>query len=190
MTIEQSQFRLDPRDGGSGPYYLPPRLNTSTGQSISIVPSVSTSSKTDFRVLEAQFGDGYSQRIQDGINTETAQWNVFWNQKALEIIGALQLFLSTLGGVELFYWEPPTIPRSADAAQPNSLPTSGRIGVRADGSYVSDPLTSADTAGAHLWACKSYRLTPIEEESAAGGGETSVTKAHALRATFIKQFQA
>lgn len=58
------------------------------------------------RVRTAQFGDGYQQRVADGINTGQDAWNLTFairtNSEAAEILA----FLNARGGVEAFDWTP------------------------------------------------------------------------------------
>ena len=66
-----------------------------------------------FRVIKADFGDGYSQAAADGINNKTEQW-------AVEAIGQwvtgapighpvrqIAEFLDARNGFEAFNWTPP-----------------------------------------------------------------------------------
>jgi phage-related protein len=57
------------------------------------------------RVLEAPFGDGYSQRTGDGINTDLPEWNVSFTGTTayIETIDAL---LRGYAGVTSFTWAP------------------------------------------------------------------------------------
>jgi len=59
------------------------------------------------RVRMAQFGDGYQQRVADGINTSPATWPLaFTNRDDTERDGILS-FLVARNGVESFDWTPP-----------------------------------------------------------------------------------
>lgn len=54
------------------------------------------------------FGDGYSQRVPDGINNLPEMWNVsFLNRDTTEGY-AIDGFLKARGGVEKFQWTTPT----------------------------------------------------------------------------------
>jgi len=66
-----------------------------------------TSVKTDLKVLEAEFGDGYTQRAADGINHIRETWDVQWNN--LDKVDAFIIidFLKARGGWDAFYWTPP-----------------------------------------------------------------------------------
>lgn len=70
-------------------------------------PSKSFSKTIKPRVLNAQFGDGYSQRVVNGINSITREWSVSFNSKPLNEINAIEDFLSARKGSEGFLWTPP-----------------------------------------------------------------------------------
>ena len=59
------------------------------------------------RVRAVRFGDGYEQRVADGVNTGTDAWNLTFavrtDVEALDILN----FLAARGGVEAFDWTPP-----------------------------------------------------------------------------------
>jgi len=68
-------------------------------------PRVNAEGASAFRVLSAQFGDGYMQEAGDGINTETASWT-------LEFVGyesqiqPIRDFLRQHRGFKPFLWTP------------------------------------------------------------------------------------
>jgi phage-related protein len=72
-----------------------------------IDPSPSTGRKVEFKILEADFGEGYSQPTRDGVNhrrrTLTLTWDALTDEQAEEISG----FLFDRGGDETFYYTPP-----------------------------------------------------------------------------------
>lgn len=58
------------------------------------------------RVHTAQFGDGYAQRVADGINNQTREWSMtFAGNKSL--IDSIESFLTVSGGVTAFDWTDP-----------------------------------------------------------------------------------
>lgn len=59
------------------------------------------------RVLEAKFGDGYSMRAEDGLNTVPEEWSVSFDN--LEDIDAndIMTFLRAQKGVYPFLWTNP-----------------------------------------------------------------------------------
>jgi len=63
-------------------------------------------STTQYRVLSAQFGDGYKQSAGDGINNEVNSWPLTF--KGLEHeIKPIRDFLRSHKGYKPFYWKPP-----------------------------------------------------------------------------------
>ena len=58
------------------------------------------------RTRKAQFGDGYSQGVGDGVNVTTKDWNVkFWGVPS--VIDPIRTFLDTHHEGNSFYWTPP-----------------------------------------------------------------------------------
>lgn len=58
------------------------------------------------KVRSAQFGDGYNQRVGDGINTMPRVWDVSFTRKEADI-DLVDAFLTARAGVESFIWTPP-----------------------------------------------------------------------------------
>lgn len=59
------------------------------------------------KLLEAPFGDGYSQRSADGINNTKQMWNLTFNKES-SIIDDIESFLDTKMGTGLsFTFTPP-----------------------------------------------------------------------------------
>lgn len=59
------------------------------------------------RVVQAKFGDGYEQRVADGINFKPRMWNVIFSGKSITDANNIDNFLLARGGVESFNWTPP-----------------------------------------------------------------------------------
>jgi len=59
------------------------------------------------RVIRAKFGDGYEQRVKDGINHDLQVWNVTYELKGYAMSQTLYSFFKGLGGVDAFVWTPP-----------------------------------------------------------------------------------
>lgn len=59
------------------------------------------------RVRAAQFGDGYQQRVGDGINLIPRSWSLNFEGSKADI-DAIDLFLATESGITSFNWTPPT----------------------------------------------------------------------------------
>ena len=70
-------------------------------------PSQSTQATVTARVLLAQYGDGYSQRSQDGINTGLTVWVNVWGPIPWSVNTAIDAFLRGQGGWQKFIWVPP-----------------------------------------------------------------------------------
>lgn len=70
------------------------------------LPRVNAAKEITPRVRKAAFGDGYTQRVADGINTQLRTWS-------LEFVGnetdmdAIDTFLATQAGVDAFDWTDP-----------------------------------------------------------------------------------
>jgi phage-related protein len=60
------------------------------------------------RVRVAQFGDGYQQRVADGINTATDRWSLTFAVRDDVEATAILDFLRARGAFEAFNWTPPT----------------------------------------------------------------------------------
>jgi phage-related protein len=65
-----------------------------------------TSEDVSNKVRTAQFGDGYAQRVLDGINTKKRVWSVTFAlpKASMDIISD---FLDARKGTESFIWVPP-----------------------------------------------------------------------------------
>ena len=61
---------------------------------------------TNTRVLVQSFGDGYSQRAGDGINTTPDSWSVEFRGSSTNV-GAIKTTLETKAGHTYFTWTPP-----------------------------------------------------------------------------------
>lgn len=59
------------------------------------------------RIRTAQFGDGYQQRVGDGINTVARSWALKFTRLTADI-DAIEAFLDARGGLESFTWTPPS----------------------------------------------------------------------------------
>jgi phage-related protein len=85
------------------------------------------------RVLNSRFGDGYEQRIGDGINTTPQVWQVTF-QAAESTIEAIDDFLSAKGGVDSFTWTPSGFSeirvKCADWSREITAPNAGRLSAK------------------------------------------------------------
>ena len=73
----------------------------------SISPSYGSAGDTGFRVLEANFGDGYSQRAADGLNSVGRVWSLTWENRPDADIATIYDFLIDKLGFEAFLWTAP-----------------------------------------------------------------------------------
>lgn len=71
----------------------------------SYCPSVMAEMTVEPRVRRAVFGDGYEQRIADGINTMPERWDLSFSTSAL--VDAIEAQLAGYGGVTSFTWTNP-----------------------------------------------------------------------------------
>lgn len=62
--------------------------------------------KVDYRVRTAQFGDGYSQSVADGLNNEVQTWPLSF-EGGLDYIIPIRDFFRRQKGYKSFYWTPP-----------------------------------------------------------------------------------
>lgn len=70
------------------------------------VPRINAQGNVRFRVLEAQFGDGYTQKAADGINNKVQSWPLQFVGKAA-LIAPIVAFLDRHAGHRAFLWTPP-----------------------------------------------------------------------------------
>jgi phage-related protein len=68
-------------------------------------PAYGASVAKEPRVLTAQYGDGYEQRVGDGINTVRQIWRLNFSATQADIT-AIDAFLTAKGGVDSFTWTP------------------------------------------------------------------------------------
>ena len=58
------------------------------------------------RVKTSRFGDGYEQRVADGINNILQKWQISFTRRSEIDIDYVYDFLRARGGVESFDWTP------------------------------------------------------------------------------------
>lgn len=69
-------------------------------------PSYGASRKRKPRALVAAFGDGYEQRVGDGVNVDLVEWElVFQNRNATDA-DAIEAFFALKAAVTAFTWTP------------------------------------------------------------------------------------
>lgn len=69
-------------------------------------PLVQPTGTATYRVLTAQFGDGYKQTAADGINNKVQSWPLTFSGTADEI-APIRNFLDAQQGYQAFLWTPP-----------------------------------------------------------------------------------
>jgi phage-related protein len=73
----------------------------------SVLPSFGTSKKVTNRILENNFGDGYTVRAVDGLNSKRDEWTVVFNNIIDSDVTTILDFLEARRGFESFNWTPP-----------------------------------------------------------------------------------
>lgn len=68
--------------------------------------SESSSRSTKYRVITSSFGDGYSQRTPDGINTRVDTWTLVWDNLDATDKATLETFIDSVGTWSYFTWTP------------------------------------------------------------------------------------
>jgi phage-related protein len=71
------------------------------------IPDQGAAMRPKLAVNEAVFGDGYSQRVADGINNVKQIWDLAFTLRPRTQIDAIDTFLSSHKGVSSFDWETP-----------------------------------------------------------------------------------
>lgn len=69
------------------------------------VPVNQPSGTVNFRLLTAQFGDGYKQVVPDGVNVKTHSWPLQFAGKKADMQALVDFFDAHVG--ISFYWTPP-----------------------------------------------------------------------------------
>lgn len=59
------------------------------------------------RVLTAKFGDGYEQRVGDGINIRSRSWQLVFKQRTSTEMAPIIAFLRAQNGITAFDWTDP-----------------------------------------------------------------------------------
>jgi phage-related protein len=58
------------------------------------------------KVKTSKFGDGYEQRVADGINNDLDKWAISFTNRSGVNVQAVYDFLKARGGEESFFWVP------------------------------------------------------------------------------------
>ncbi|WP_319520194.1 phage tail protein [uncultured Martelella sp.] len=78
----------------------------------SACPAITSTKSVELRTLETRFGDGYSQRGGDGLNTTGVTFNAMWPGLTLEEADRIEAFFLSLRGFHAFEWK---LPRDREA---------------------------------------------------------------------------
>lgn len=60
-----------------------------------------------YRTIVVQFGDGYSQRAPDGINSKLESWNLVWQNVTTAERATILAAFDAVGGWDHLTWTPP-----------------------------------------------------------------------------------
>lgn len=69
-------------------------------------PTYGASKRSKPTVRNVQFGDGFSQRLRYGLNTDLKTWSLKFEVSEAEA-DQIESFLEARGGAESFNWAPP-----------------------------------------------------------------------------------
>lgn len=76
-----------------------------------VEPSVEYGKTVKYRTLDADFGEGYSQRTKDGLNSKTVEPALYFAAVSSSIKDYIEGFLDEKGGAEAFSY---TLPDESD----------------------------------------------------------------------------
>lgn len=74
---------------------------------LSTAISQTSESTRDYRVLEMHYGNGYSQRAADGLNSVIDSWNVTWENISATDFNTVMTALDAAKGTDYFTWTAP-----------------------------------------------------------------------------------
>lgn len=72
------------------------------------VPDYGATREIKPNVRVAQFGDGYEQRLANGLNTQAKKWTLSFPMRSDTEADGIEAFLAARGAVESFDWTDPT----------------------------------------------------------------------------------
>jgi phage-related protein len=72
-----------------------------------VAPGYASQRQIQARVLRADFGDGYSLRAGDGLNSVKRVWSLTWPVLRIAEADVIEAFLTARGGVQPFWWTAP-----------------------------------------------------------------------------------
>jgi len=68
---------------------------------------LSSNASSKFRMMTAQFGDGYSQRAPDGLNNKIDAWSITYSTLTAAELATVQAFIEIVRSGEYFLFTPP-----------------------------------------------------------------------------------
>lgn len=68
------------------------------------LPPTSTQDKPEFKILEADFGDGYTQTVSDGMNSVRSVLSISWETLTAAQAEAIESFIRSTKGAETFLY--------------------------------------------------------------------------------------
>lgn len=71
------------------------------------MPDYGARKKTTSKLREAAFGDGYTQRVGQGLNTQAREWELTFSVRSETEIEAIEAFLNARSDGRAFSWVPP-----------------------------------------------------------------------------------
>lgn len=69
--------------------------------------SQASAGSTEFKVLTAKYGNGYEQRVADGLNNGLASWELSWENLTDADSTTIVAAFEAAKGVDYFTWQPP-----------------------------------------------------------------------------------
>jgi phage-related protein len=78
------------------------------GTILCYVPDVPISESDEWRLRKAQFGDGYQQRVLDGINALEKGWSLTWADREQSVILGMTTYLESLKAASFTFKDPTT----------------------------------------------------------------------------------
>ena len=67
-------------------------------------PSFDSTESSQPKVLETELGDGYSQRVRMGLNSDAKTWDLQFDHRTDTERNEIRAFLEARGGAESFDW--------------------------------------------------------------------------------------
>jgi phage-related protein len=72
------------------------------------IPDIPNQRDDELRIRTAQFGDGYAQRVADGINYLNQTWSLTWEMREAADVNAMVNYIAAARGNAFSFKEQPT----------------------------------------------------------------------------------